>query len=97
MLKIIIASDGSILVHDMLFAPTMERSRYCPDMSGVQMQYIGNGEYMNPITGEVYDFSRGVRVNGKLWGGGSINEQTNSDSPFLNVVPRNPIMFKKEI
>ena len=93
---IVIASiDDDILMHDMLYAPTTMQSRYCPDMPGVQMQNIGNGEYMNPITGEIYDFLGGFKSNGKPWGGGSISSQTNSDADMLSSVPHEPLMFRK--
>jgi hypothetical protein len=87
--------DEDVLMHDMLYAPTVVQSRYCPNMPGVQMQYIGNGEYLNPITGEIYDFSRGFKSMGKMYGGGSIGNQTNADADILSNVPRDPMMFRR--
>jgi len=95
--RVVIASvsEDDILMHDMLYAPTTVQTRYCPNMPGVQMQYIGNGEYINPITGEIYDFAIGFKNMGKFYGGGSISGQTNADADALTSVPHEPMVFRR--
>jgi hypothetical protein len=92
---IIAASVEDVLVHDMLYAPTSVQTRYCPDMPGVQMQYMGSGEYLNPITGEIYDFTSGFKSMGKFYGGGSVSNQTNADAESITSVPRSPMVFRR--
>ena len=87
--------DEDVLVHDMLYAPTVVQTRYCPGMPGIMMQYIGSGEYLNPVTGEIYDFIAGFKSMGKQYGGGSISGQTNADADAISTVPREPMTFRR--
>jgi hypothetical protein len=84
------------LEHDMIFGPTSVQTRNCPDMHGVPMQYIGDGMYVNPITGQVYDFRRGFRLGDKEYLATSIEEQHVVDSPLTNGVPHDVYRFKRE-
>ena len=89
------SDDDGVLVHDMLYAPTTVQTRYCPGMPGVQLAFIGNGEYLNPITGETYDFSMGFKSNGRWYGGGSVSNQTSSDADQLASIPHEPMVFRR--
>ncbi len=85
------------LEHDMIYGPTSVQTRNCPDMHGVPMQYIGEGTYVNPITGQVYDFKNGFRLGDEIISPASIEEQHIVDNPFTNGVPHDVYTFRRQM
>lgn len=86
--------SGKYIQHDMLYGPPGIRTRYCPGFHGIDLQYIGDGVYANPVTGDVYDFAGGYYESGEFHPGTSVKHQTVEDASFMNDVPHEVLMFK---